>query len=484
MSAVSVVELDLYRKGLAQRELRRALHDALDVWLERLEEIMEQNPKRRSLEEWTELFRERRQELMGMMMQKWLESQYRDYLEQERASCRGCGRILKVWDRSSRRVETLIGGFTLTRPYFYCRDCQEGFSPLDEALKLARGEKQYDMQRAGVRVASEMSYSEAAKVFDELTKTRLSNHALHDALGEVGEGLGVLEVAPGAEEIRAKVAEVAQGKPRRPVLVLAIDGAHAPIRPESARGRGEGVAQRRARRPGWKGQWREAKGVRFYLVDGDRIVHLLSWHQIQTDEELAEALRRVKAAGLFDESAVRLCVVADGARWIWKVVQEVFPTAREILDYYHCSERVHGIALAQWGASAEGVEWVEGTLARLFDGEVEGVVKSLRALKPRNEEARKLMESCAGYLEANAGRVHYHADRRGGYPIGSGAIESAHRFICQGRLKRPGAWWYAANANTLLALRCAKYNGTFDRVFNDYVRREQERVQPQPASPG
>jgi len=53
MSAVSVLELDLYRKGLAQRELRRALHDALDVWLERLEEIMEQNPKRRSLEEWT-----------------------------------------------------------------------------------------------------------------------------------------------------------------------------------------------------------------------------------------------------------------------------------------------------------------------------------------------------------------------------------------------------------------------------------------------
>jgi hypothetical protein len=36
------------------------------------------------------------------------------------------------------------------------------------------------------------------------------------------------------------------------------------------------------------------------------------------------------------------------------------------------------------------------------------------------------------------------------------------------RLKRAGAWWYKGASNQMLALRCAKYNGTFERVFARY----------------
>ena len=59
--------------------------------------------------------------------------------------------------------------------------------------------------------------------------------------------------------------------------------------------------------------------------------------------------------------------------------------------------------------------------------------------------------------------------------MGSGGIESANKFICHVRLKRSGAWWYVTNANQMLALRCAKYNGTFDRVFEHYRQRIQDR---------
>jgi hypothetical protein len=38
-------------------------------------------------------------------------------------------------------------------------------------------------------------------------------------------------------------------------------------------------------------------------------------------------------------------------------------------------------------------------------------------------------------------------------------------FICHVRLKRSGAWWYEDSSNQMLALRCAKYNGTFEHVF-------------------
>jgi hypothetical protein len=62
----------------------------------------------------------------------------------------------------------------------------------------------------------------------------------------------------------------------------------------------------------WQGQWREATGLRFSLLDDDCIMHLLSWPQSQEDEELFAALRQVQEAGLMPEEQVRLCVVADG----------------------------------------------------------------------------------------------------------------------------------------------------------------------------
>jgi hypothetical protein len=163
----------------------------------------------------------------------------------------------------------------------------------------------------------------------------------------VAAGLTVLDVAPSREEILAKIIAVATSQPWRPILVLASDGADVPTRPETAQGRRPGPKQIRANRARWKGEWREAKGFRCYLIAEDRIVQVLSWHQVQTDEQAAEALRQVKAAGLIPAAEVRLCVIADGARWIWKQAQALFPSAVEILDYYHCSERLHKVATLQ-----------------------------------------------------------------------------------------------------------------------------------------
>ena len=132
--------------------------------------------------------------------------------------------------------------------------------------------------------------------------------------------------------------EMATGRLRRPVLVLGIDGAYVPTRPESARERQSGQRHSRARRASWHGQWRDTKGFRFYLIDDERLVHLLSWHQVQNEEQLGEALQQVKEAGLIPQDQVRLCVICDGASWIWKHVQSLFPSARQVLDYYHCKE--------------------------------------------------------------------------------------------------------------------------------------------------
>lgn len=134
-----------------------------------------------------------------------------------------------------------------------------------------------------------------------------------------------------------------------------------------------------------------------------------------------------------------------------------------------CSSYLHAVADAQYDGDPEGAtHWLEAALARLFHGEGAGVVWGLQRMKPASGEVEEVIESARKYLEKRLHQIDYGSHRKGGYPIGSGAIESAHRFIGHVRLKRSGTWWYEENSNAILALRCALYNGTLDRVFHQH----------------
>ena len=92
-----------------------------------------------------------------------------------------------------------------------------------------------------------------------------------------------------------------------------------------------------------------------------------------------------------------------------------------------------------------------------------------------NSQSRSPASRTAG-RRRRRGPAQYTTCRRGGYPLGSGGMEAANKFICHARLKRSGAWWYETNSNHMLVLRCAKYNGTFDQVFRRYKNRQSEAV--------
>jgi hypothetical protein len=467
MVTATVLDLEETRPAWAKDQTRRELHEGFDLWLDTLEEAMKEDPP--SLDALARAVFASRQELTALVTEALVQQRHRQALDQKTAPCSQCGGRVQARGLVSRTVETLVGEVSLERPYFYCLECQRGFYPLDVALDLSERRKQWDIQEAGARLAAEVPFETAQELFSRLTGLSLSDHTTHEVVGEVGQGLGVLEVSPTAEEIAQRVAEVAEDKKQPPIMVLAIDGAHVPTRPEEARGPGKGKKRQRAR---WRGEWKEAKGFRFYLVDKERIVQVLSWHQIQTDDQVGEALRQVKEAGLIPEEQVRLCIVGDGARWIWNQVKELFPMAVQILDYYHLSERLHKVALTQfYDDPLKEREWVEATKARLFFGYLDWVLADLEGMKPRDGEAAEEIRKLLGYLKENQGRVKYGKLRRKGYPIGSGGIESANKFISHVRLKRSGAWWYMEQANVMLALRCAKYNGTFERVFGLYKQR-------------
>jgi hypothetical protein len=466
-----VISLDEVRASQQRQTLRQHLHERFDRWLNELDmQLPEPEPTLAQVSEtiWT-----LRQSLTAGVVQTIVEQTHQAQREQKSLRCATCERLLKARPAVSRTARTLVGDIEIERPYFYCRSCRLGTYPLDAVLGLNSGQIQLDVQQAAIDLATEVPYETASSLFGRLSGIEVSSERLHTFINKVAEGLSVLDVAPSRAEIDHRVAQVATGRFRRPVLVLGIDGAYVPSRPEHARGRRPGRARYRARRAQWRHDWYEAKGVRFYLLDSDRIVHLLSWHQVQSEDDLGKALKQVKDAGLIPEETVRLCVIGDGADWIWKHVQALFPSACQVLDYYHCSEYLHKMAYAQYGQTLQALEWIEATLTRLYLGHVGAVLGGLRRMQPTSPEAAKAIDNCWVHLRKHRSRTPYGKLRRGGYPLGSGGIESSNKFICHVRLKRSGAWWYEASSNQMLALRCAKYNGTFNQVF---VRYRQEKL--------
>ena len=127
-----------------------------------------------------------------------------------------------------------------------------GLYPLDEVLGLAPGRTQLDVQKAAAKLVTEVPYDEAQRLFGDLTGVGVGSERMHTFTNHVAEGLTVLDVAPSRDEIERRIAEVAAGRFRRPVLVLGIDGAYVPTRPESARGRRPGQGRQRAKRALWQ----------------------------------------------------------------------------------------------------------------------------------------------------------------------------------------------------------------------------------------
>jgi hypothetical protein len=463
MGAAEVIAFKEVRARKQRDAPRRQLHTRFDQWLDALEaQLPEPAP---SLAQVTETVWNLRQALTGGLTETIVEHAHRDEHTRQQSRCPQCARLLPARAPVRRTVETLVGAVQLERPYFYCPACRVGLYPLDEVLDLAPGRTQLDVQKAAAKLVTEVPYDEAQRLFGDLTGVGVSSERMHTCTNHVAEGLTVLDVAPSRDLVAGRCAEVAAGRFRRPVLVLGIDGAYVPTRPESARGRRPGHGRHRAKRPWWRGQWRDAKGFRLYLLAGDRIVHVLRWHQVQNEEQLGEALKQGKEAGLIPEEQVRLCVVCDGAEWIWKHVQALFPQARQVLDFYRCAQYLHRVAKVHYGTSVQALEWVEATLTRLYLGKVGLGLGGLQRMQAQSDEAAQAMANCWAYLNEHRSRTAYQKLRRGGYPLGSGGIESSNKCICHVRLKRSGAWWYESNSNQMLALRCAKYNGTFYQVF-------------------
>jgi hypothetical protein len=373
--------------------------------------------------------------------------------------CPACGKRLHKKYSQTRKVITTIGTLALTCPYYYCSGCKSYHSPYETALNLRDGKYQHDVQKVAARMASGETFEESAEMLNEIYRFSISPDTVHNLTNEFAGEVQLSEIVPTPEEMANIVELIAKGQHRRPVFVFATDGAMAPIRTEPR---------------DTPHCWKEVRGIRGYLVDKDHIAHVLSWHQISSKQEFREYLFEIKDKGIIPLDKVRLCCIGDGAQWIWDLVQEIFPECREVLDYYHCAEHLHKFAVSHFSAG-KVKEWEEASKVRLFHNDATQVIAGLKRMKCSPGEDEKSRDNLVQYLENNKHRIDYGKNRRGGFPIGSGAIESANKFISHVRLKRSGAWWKVDYANNILKLRCAKYNSKFNEAFDNFEQSQRKK---------
>ena len=176
-------------------------------------------------------------------------------------------------------------------------------------------------------------------------------------------------------------------------------------------------------------------------------------------------------------SARTVVLLTDGAVWISKMRDEYFPRAVHILDWYHALDHLWQTAKHLFGETNHSAceQWVLPLKALLWNGKIDEVITQLEreAFSRKNHQTAILQ--LRGYYVSNRHHMRYDEYRAHGFYIGSGAIESAHKYIVAGRLKQAGMRWTIAHANSMIWLRSKYFEGTWHDFWSamnlkDYLK--------------
>jgi hypothetical protein len=144
-------------------------------------------------------------------------------------------------------------------------------------------------------------------------------------------------------------------------------------------------------------------------------------------------------------------------------LDEQRPDAVRILDWPHAVGYLAQVAHARYGVdTGESKAWLASQRETLLHGDPQVVLARLRGLQEDltlqagdgpAPAALPVVTESLDYLQKRAEQLRYAAFRAAGYPIGSGAVESANKLVVEFRLKGAGMHWALPHVNPLVALR-------------------------------
>jgi len=406
--------------------------------------------------------------------------------------CPVCRQPLQRESREeSRQIHSTMGPLRAVRDLGWCVPCQGWFYPADHRWGLQRhAPASPRVQEMAAEAVLKMPCAQAEVTLPRLGGCSRSATTLHREARRAGQrALSLQREDQHRTTTAAGVAQLAaQAKtPDQPfVLVIELDAWNIRERTDW----GKTPALRRKGQEPERWHW-VYTGTIFRL---DQRGHTAAKRPVISErgyvatraglealEQLvyAEALRR----GL--TRAAEVLVVADGAIWIWNLVEDRFRRATQRVDLYHVKQHLWTVARELYAENSEARQWLRPLFHQLKT-KTDGAAKVLHTLKDllrskadMTAVQREKIAKEVGYFTTHAKRMDYAQAKRKKQPLGSGAIESTCRQY-QVRFKRTGQFWSLEGDESLLALETLRRNERWHLLFPHTIPAALTPLNPQP----
>jgi len=375
-----------------------------------------------------------------------------------------CGGQAAYMYRREAKIVSLFGRVSYRRAYYVCSVCHQGCCPLDIHYGIEPGQISAALATQLALLGVQTSFEEASVLAARLLLVDVSENSIRKETQQFGElqmGMEARHVAQSQE--LAWLTQRTQTHEAHPTrLYGSLDGTIIPL----------------------LDGWRELKAGCWYEVErlpptptplrvGElpalRAKHMRYYADIADADRFSQL---VWATGVANQADVadELVFVADGATWIWNLVEQNFPQAVQIVDWYHAVSYLPPVAEAAFGKHPlQAQAWLTQVETDLWEGRIHQVRAACQALLDQGV-ATELAAKALSYFTHHAHRMDYARFRRNGYQIGSGTMESACKQIATLRLKRPGAAWSEDGARKTAKARAAWLSHQWDPLATQRAR--------------
>lgn len=375
-----------------------------------------------------------------------------------------CGHQAEFVSNRPKSVDTVLGPISLNRAYYHCSKCHSGVVPKDDQLGVAGVSLSPGLRAMVDRVAVTAPFAKAADLLAELAGVTLSTKRVErraEADGTTLVDLGDREAAAVANGTLVPL----HGVETVDKLYIVVDGTGVPMVPAE-------VAERSGKQADGRAHTREVKLAVLFtqtkLDDEGRPVRDAGSSSYLATFEAADhfgSLVYAEARRRGSDHAKQLVVLGDGAPWIWNLAAEHFPTATQIVDFYHAREHLYALgALAAPALGERHTSWLAQRLAELDRGDIETLLRCGADLNLSSAVAVEV-EKALGYFERNTERMRYQKFRQLGHFVGSGAVESGCKAVIGQRLKLSGMRWTVRGAASVVTLRCHQASGRWEEIW-------------------
>ncbi len=375
-----------------------------------------------------------------------------------------CGGEATYRFRRYAKTITVFGQISYKRSYHLC-SCGRGIAPLDQQMQIEPGQLSRGVVPLLALLGIQTSFSEAKKLVKQLLLLDISDNSIRKATNTMGATQDGIELqlkedsrSPAFLKQRERIEKSA---PKR--LYGSMDGVLIPVDNDYYELK---VGSWYTVDPVPQRQWPSRYKQRIGQLEALRATAIEYYSDTARASEFSGLVWGTGCRRLADR-AKELIFVADGAKWIWNIVDENFPNAIQILDWYHAVEYLTPIAHALSSKKEEQEKWLHAMKTYLWFSRAETVIDVCLGLSKTPHIAKVALEA-ATYYSNNLSRMDYVHFRNQGYLIGSGTIESGCKQIGTMRMKRSGAQWTKNGAKLVAKARSAWLSEQWESLTTHY----------------